>query len=113
MGTKRFDGNTGLRDSDSALTLLVGTLLRRNIRQGTVTVGVTATKIPDSPLSNRLSVTIMNISTNIVYIGNSSVTIADGFPLYPRAVLQISIEDSVDIYGISTGDSECRILEGS
>lgn len=113
MSDKRFDGNTSLRDSDPSLTLLNGTMLRRSLRQGTVTVGLTPTKIPASPLSYRLSITIINISANIIYLGNSSVTTADGYPLYPRASYIFSIEDEVDIYGIAGAPSEVRILEGS
>ncbi len=59
MAVKRFDGNTSTRDSDSALTLLIGMMFRRTIRQASVTITTSATKIPSSPLANRLSMIIM------------------------------------------------------
>ena len=98
------------RDTDGAL--IIGLMVRRLMRQLAVTVGVTPTKIPTTPLARRLSLMIINLGTVPVYIGDSTVTTADGFPLYPRAVLKIEIEDSIDVYGIATVASQVRIIEG-
>lgn len=94
-------------------TILFGMTIRKILRQSTLNVLTSATKIPATPLSERLSIIIMNNSANIVYLGNSSVTTSDGFPLYPRATIQFDIEDNIDVYGIASGSSEVRILEGS
>ena len=108
---KGFAPNQGPHYADGIIWL--GLSLQRSIRPNAVTVGASPTKIPTSPLSKRKTLLIMNISTNIVYIGNSAVTTSNGFPIYPRGVLHISIEDNVDIYGIASGNSACRILEGA
>jgi hypothetical protein len=110
MSIKHFTGNEYLRKDDG--TLIIGMMLRSSIRQGTVTIATSATKIPTSPLSERLSIVIVNISNNIVYLGNSSVTTANGYPIYPRQSISFYIEDNIDIYGIAESSSECRILEG-
>ncbi len=110
MSVKVFAPNQSVQDSDG--TLIYGLMVRRVIRQDTVTVGNTATKIPTSPLSKRLSILIMNIGTEVVYIGDATVTAINGFPLYPRGTLRLDIEDSIDVYGIATTSAECRILEG-
>lgn len=110
MSVKVYSPNESVRDDD--LTLIFGLMVRRTIRQNTVTVGSSATKIPTNPLSNRLSILIMNIGTEAVYIGDSTVTTANGFPIYPRGSLRIDIEDTIDIYGIASTSAECRILEG-
>ena len=114
MSVKVFTGNENIRDSDG--TLIVGLMVRRTIRQQSVTVGTSAIKIPTSPLSNRVSILIVNSSTSgqIVYIGDATVTSANGFPLRVNASLKVEIEDSVDIYGISSAASaDLRIIEGS
>lgn len=108
---KSFGANEHITYDDGVLWL--GLSIQRSVRPKAVTVGVDATKIPTLPLSRRKNILIVNISSNIIYIGNSSVTTSNGFPFYPRAVLQIAIEDNVDIYGIASGNSECRILEGA
>jgi len=99
------------RDTDGAL--IIGLMVRRAIRQSVVTVEATATKLPATPLARRLSIVFINLGTTPVYIGDSSVTAVNGFPIYPRAVMRIEIEDSIDIYGIvSSGTAEVRVLEG-
>lgn len=110
--SKTFTPLEHIRDSSDGL-LWLGLVIQRSIKSSSVTVATTATKIPTSPLSKRKTVIIMNISTNIIYIGASDVTISTGFPIYPRGVMQIAIEESIDIYGIASGSSAIRILEGA
>ena len=106
-------GHNDFQPRDNDGTLIIGFFLRRNIRQSAVTVGVSPTLIPSVPLARRLSMLIINNGTAPIYLGYSSVTTSDGFPLYPRAEIRIDIEDSVDVYGISTIPTEVRVLEGS
>lgn len=114
MSLKKFSPMAGVVDNDASL--FYGLVVKRNFRQNSVLVSnVIPTKIPGSPLSNRISLTIINNSSDTIYIGDSTVTTSNGFPLIPRSSLRIDIEDSVDVYGISdgAGTSEMRILEGS
>lgn len=105
-----YTGNEGFRSGGGDLFSLS---VKHTIRQAAVSVGVTATALPASALSNRIALFIFNESTNIVYIGDSSVSSANGFPLYPKASLHISIEDAVTVYGIAGGASDVRIIEGA
>lgn len=108
---KLFSGNEGTRNIHGDVMWAV--IIEELIKQQTITVGATATKIPTTPLSKRKILLITNISANKIYIGNSSVTTVDGFPLLPWQSARIDIEDNIDVYGVASGNSEIRILEGA
>ncbi len=114
MGTKIFSPNEQVRDTDK--TLRWSLTLRKTFRQANLTIGETAAKIPTLPLSDRISILIFNNSTGgqILYLGDATVTTANGFPIYPRASIQIHIEDEIDVYGVSSAaGANIRIVEGS
>ena len=112
MSYKTYTGNEGVREQPDEL-LWVGLIVARYIRPSQITLTGTATLLPAVPLSKRRTLNIFNNSNDIIYIGDSTVTTANGFPLYPHAAMDISIEDSVNIYGVSGGtSSDIRILEG-
>ena|SRR3990167_7470990 len=113
MTRKVFAPNDHIRDN-SGNTLYYGIVANESIRQSAVTVVQIAILLPAVPLSKRKYVTIFNNSSNVIYIGDLSVTTSDGFPLYPRAQISIAIEDDIDIYGISsTGNNDVRVFEGA
>lgn len=104
-------GNEGNRNS--AGILLYGLIVQEGILQQAISIGASATKIPTTALARRKSLWIFNNATNVVYIGDSTVSTANGFPLYPHAVMNIQVEDGIDIYGISSvAAQEIRIIEG-
>lgn len=114
MGTRIFSPNEYIRDSDG--TLRWGLTTRKTFRQQNLTIGTDSAKIPTSPLSNRITILIFNNSSGgqILYIGDATVSTANGFPLYPRASIQIYIEDEIDIYGVSSAaGADIRLVEGS
>lgn len=95
-------------------TLFYGFITSRILKNSQIDLGGTAVPLPTIALSGRLTFFLFNNSGNIVYLGNSSVSTANGFPVYPRSGINITIEDQVTIYGISAGaSSDIRILEGS
>jgi hypothetical protein len=109
---KTFTGNEGNRNQVG--DLLYGLIVQREVRQTVVSLGAAATKLPTTPIQYRKSLQIFNNSGDIIYLGNSTVTVLNGYPLYPRASINIQIEDGIDLYGISAGAaSDIRILEGS
>ena len=115
MSRKTWAPNEGLREQ-SDNECFVGLIIRNNIKQQVLTIGATAVAIPTTTLSKRRTLIIMNNSTGgqILYIGNSSVTTADGFPIYPRATIRFDIEDDVEIYGVaSAAGAAIHILEGA
>ena len=85
--------------------------LRSGITQGTVTVTTSATAIPTTALSGRRCILIVNISSNNVFIGTSSVTTATGYQLYAQQAISIDVADNVTVYAISTTNSEVRYLQ--
>ena len=109
---KGFAPNQGQHYADGLIWL--GLLIQRSIKSGTVTATTSATAIPTTALSKRKSILIINISSVVVYIGASDVTTSNGFPLYPRAIIHLSIEDNISVYGIvASGTGELRCLEGA
>jgi len=67
-------------------------------------VTVAAVRAPLSANSVTIkSVTIENISTNnVVYIGNATVTVANGYALRPGATVSLDINDLNKVYVIGT-----------
>ena len=111
---KTHTGNEYMRDADSEL--MFGLAIRKTIRQQAMTIGIAAVPIPTTLLDKRITLLIINVSTGgeILYIGDSSVTTADGFPIYPRASIKIEIEDDIILYGIGSGAATLiRIIEGA
>lgn len=114
MTIRRFSPNENIRDTDG--TLRWGLVIRKTLRQQALTIGTSAVKIPTSALSDRINILIVNNSTGgqILYIGDSTVSTANGVPLYPRQSIPITIEDGVEVYGVaSAAGADIRILEGS
>lgn len=112
--SRGYSPNENVRDADG--TLRWGMVIRKALRQQALTIGTSAVKIPTSALSDRINILIVNNSTSgqIFYIGDSTVTTANGVPLYPRQSIPVLIEDNVIIYGIaSAAGADIRILEGS
>jgi len=110
-----YTGNEGMRDSSQEL--IYGINIRNTVLQQLIAVGTSATPLPTTQLSKRMSLLITNDGTAVVYIGSSTVTkdgATKGFPIYPRGSLLLNCEDKVDVYGIvATGTVNVIILEGA
>ncbi len=77
------------------------------------TVGTTATVIPATAASGRLSIAVFNNGSNTVFLGDSGVTTSTGFPLEAGASQSIDLGPQALLYGrTSTGSSDVRSLEG-
>lgn len=92
-------------------------LLTYQIKTQLVSVGVTATKLPTTPLVGRKYVLITNIDTiKTIYIGSSTVTVSgatQGTPLLPSEQYYGEWDNTVDIYGIvSSGIANVVVEEG-
>lgn len=100
----------GRRSDIFGVTDCTGTIFSHNA----VTVTATATKLPSTNLTNRKAITLFNMSeTDIVYLGNSDVTTANGYPLERRQGLPLDLSTGAQIYGIceSGKTAEVRVLE--
>ena len=112
MSRKVVQNGSTVVDTDS--TLVYGLVFKSIMKARNISVLNTATMIPTTPLARRMSVIIMNYGSEALFIGASDVTVNDGFPILPRATLQLSIEEEVNVYGIvAAGPCAVRILEGA
>ncbi len=76
------------------------------------TVNNTATDLVATDLANRQDVWIANTGNKTAYIGSSSVTAANGFPLGRRSYINICAGANIDLHGItSSGTADIRIME--
>jgi hypothetical protein len=66
---------------------------------------------PADRLRGRRQVMIQNLGTGAVYIGDSSVTVAGGVMIASGDMLTLNVLDVGDIYIVSGGTSDVRILE--
>jgi len=85
-----------------------------SIANNTTTITTSATAIPGTSLVGRETIAIcLNDTTDTVYIGNSSVSTANGLPLdSSRPCLNVDADDSIIFYGIvSAGTADVRSLE--
>ena len=111
MTRKTFTGNESVRDTNNEL--YYGIVVSDSIVQSNVSVATSATKLPSIPLVRRKFIVIFNNSSAIIYIGDATVTTANGFPLYPTSQLSIAIEDGIDIYAVvGSSTADIRLLEG-
>lgn len=89
--------------------------LRGPILSTQLEVGASAALLPNTALANRRSIILYNGGNNILYIGNSSVTSSNGFPIAAGQYSpSIDLSDKVDLYGISGGGTlDIRVFESS
>ena len=81
---------------------------------GVITVTDVATLLPTANMANRKAITLFNMSTlDIVYLGGSGVTTANGYPLTQNQGLPFDLSSGAQIYGIcETGKTaNVRYLE--
>jgi hypothetical protein len=86
-----------------------------SILQSVTSVASSVTPIPSSNLLNRECISIANDdSSTTCYVGNNTVTTANGFPLYAKSSIDLDLGDSVTVYGITSGGTvSIRTLEVS
>jgi hypothetical protein len=85
------------------------------ILQQTVSVGLTATQLPATNLTNRKHITIQNVANGLVWIGSATVTAAGataGLILARGGTYEADASAAVDIYGITlVGAKDCAVVE--
>lgn len=78
-----------------------------------ITVDSAVVKLPTAPLVYRRGIAIFNNSVQrTVYIGfDPGVTTGTGWPIPAGSSLPMDINGQIEIYGISDGSTDIRILE--
>lgn len=77
-------------------------------------VGTTATDLLGTDLANRKYAFIANLGNKKIFVGDSGVTTANGFPVSPGSTLELRAGAAIDLHAIkATGGSanDTRILE--
>lgn len=87
--------------------------IKGRILQQQVTITTSATAIPATALVGRTSILIKNTGANTIYLGSSTVTTANGYPLAANESISLELEDVVIMYGIVAANTETvNIIEG-
>lgn len=98
------------------LLRITSDIIQEGVLQQVVTIGITATAIPTTALTNRINLLIYNGSANTIYIGSSTVTTAgatQGIPMPTGATMAFTIGQGVTLYGIAAIASNINVLEGA
>lgn len=89
--------------------------LVHGIRSSGYDIVINATKLPSgvANLANRREIRLVNTTNNPVYIGQSGVTAANGYPLTSGlGELRLQVAGNVDVYAVAgVGTSNIRIIE--
>tara|TARA_Y100000310_G_scaffold37698_1_gene35364 strand:+ start:1231 stop:1509 length:279 start_codon:yes stop_codon:yes gene_type:complete len=89
-------------------------VIRGQVKSSAVSVGTSATVLPATALTGRISITIQNNGANTVFVGHSTVTTTNGYPLAAGDSLGLDIGQDALIYGIVASATEnVRVLEGA
>lgn len=77
------------------------------------TVGSIPTKLPTTSMRHRRAIAIYNNDSSVtLYLGfDSSVAVANGWPLPPGASIPFDMNADIEIYGVASSNVDVRILE--
>lgn len=105
LSARRGAGVVTLNPEDHSVHL---GLLQQNL-----TVNAVSLPLPTNPLESRRALVLHNNGPDILYVGTSSVTANNGFPLAVNEKIAIDIQGNTNVwmYGVSAGTSDVRILE--
>lgn len=108
----------GLLETGDAKVTLTGRVdaLRGSFVTGAKTVTSTAAEIfaGSNRLSGRHAMVITNTGNNTVYIGTSTVSASNGFPVFPQDTIRIEFDpqSSVAVFAVSDGPNVgVRVVE--
>lgn len=66
---------------------------------------------PGSRMTQRRKIIIQNLGSDNLFIGDTNVTTSNGIQISSGLLLELNVLSYGDIYGISAGTSDVRILE--
>ena len=116
--TASVDPNGGLNVNilDGSITAeLTPSGLKEALKTTSLIITDTPQAVPNTPLVNRNTMTVRVWGSNVVYFGDSTVSVAQGYPKMRDEEIFLDIRDnpSVELYAVcATGQTcEIRILE--
>jgi len=83
------------------------------LRSSAITVTTAATALPINPLEYRRALVVHNNSASTIFLGGSSVTVADGLPLLTGEKIAFDIQNNpnVVVYAVAGSSVNVRIME--
>ena len=78
--------------------------------QGATTIGASTTQLTTSAVGGSVIVIALSGNSGTAYLGNSSVTSSDGFPLIAGATVQMDIIDASRLWVAGTQNDIVRYL---
>ena len=84
------------------------------LRADQLSVGTTASKLPppgSGHLDHRREIRIHNLGGDTLFIGQSGVTVNDGFPVTSGNSIALEAKTVVDLWGVSDGSADIRMLQ--
>jgi len=109
----RNNGLTGVTGPGAVILNPEDFSIRLGIKAQAVNVGTSATPLPLNSFPNRRSLTLHNNGSVTVFLGDSTVTVGEGYPLGAGQDISFDIQghEGVIFYGITSSSSEVRVLE--
>lgn len=115
QGSNAADGDYTSLQTWSEGSLKVVDVANGALLQQQVTVGATAAAVPTSPLANRKTLMLQNVSNKPCWIGSSSVTISGattGIQLSGNSFIELEVGPAVSVYAIRGGqDVTLNVME--
>ncbi|MHA2063074.1 MAG: hypothetical protein ACXABY_01715 [Candidatus Thorarchaeota archaeon] len=78
-----------------------------------VAIPASATQLtpPAIRLRGRRKMIVRNLGPDDLFVGAANVSVSNGFPIEASGLLELDVLDVGDIYGVSNGNANARILE--
>lgn len=89
----------------------IGSIIgNRAVMTSGISVGASATLLTAGHPFRR-TILIENIDSANMFIGGPNVSTSNGIRLIPDTMIELAMGSGVQIYGISAGTVDCRVLE--
>lgn len=89
--------------------------LQKQLKSQSIIITEVPTKVPAIPIVDRNAISIRVWGTNVVYFGDASVTVEDGYPKKQFEEISLDVKDNaaVEIYAVCSIGQTCelRIME--
>lgn len=106
IGTSAIEVNVDVND------IVTVAPLRNSVLNTVLEVPIGTTAVPPTPLTDRKSLSIKNVTSTTAYIGGINVSSANGYPLTEGESYDADVSGTVVMYAVSqSGTSTLRILE--
>lgn len=112
LGAVSADGDKANGISDLYRRQFINDAPNIGVNNESVTVGVTAVALPTTALAGRTRMMVQNVGTKSIFIGDGSVTTANGIEVSKGGTLSLEVGEGVSLSAISgTAGQDVRVFE--